>query len=252
MSTDVPPSDPLTRLQEDVLALLLANPATAVVPYAAFRKQVIEMKSEEDLAAWNVRVDGKVGLFCQILMPSLRVVTPNVPGPQYDVQLIVRTFCDPKVNNTGLNCESVAMANLKWLDGMVINPLTSLTGDTHGDALSPNYEYAGFLVYDSTLTGPFPQDYGGRTASATLEDNGVGGLRLNCPDAGAVIYYTTEGSAPVRDEVAEAAKLAADPMYVSSVNIYAGDFVVESGSLLRWMAWNPVLMPSEISAAQID
>src|SRR5690606_2545552 len=119
--------NPLQQLQEDAVAYLLGNPATAVVPYQTFRKMATEDAVKEALGAWEVRADGKVGVACLVLMPSLFAEYPNLPGPQGAIELIIRTFEDPKVNNTHLSAEDVGMANLAWFgDGLIIEGLTAL------------------------------------------------------------------------------------------------------------------------------
>src|SRR5437868_1689961 len=99
--------NPLQQLQEDAVAYLLGNPATAVVGYDNFRKQAIESVVKDTLAGWAVRVPGKIGVNCLVLMPSFFSEDPNVPGVQGSVELIIRTFEDPKVNNTNLSAEDV-------------------------------------------------------------------------------------------------------------------------------------------------
>lgn len=113
--------NPLQQLQEDAVAYLLGNPATANVGYQSFRQQTIEGTAKQALAGWAMRVPGKIGVCCLVLMPSFFAEDPNVPGIQGSVELIIRTFEDPKVNNTGLSAEDVALANLGWFgDGLVI------------------------------------------------------------------------------------------------------------------------------------
>src|SRR5579872_2682004 len=107
--------NPLKQLQEDSVNYLLGNPTTAAVPYTSFRQQVIEAVAAEAQAAWKVRVDGKVGVACLVLMPKARPQSPNVPGPQLMLDLTIRTFEDPKVNNTTFSAEDVAIENLRWL-----------------------------------------------------------------------------------------------------------------------------------------
>src|SRR5438270_13162200 len=101
------PMNPLQQLQEDAVAYLLGNPATAVVGYDSFRKQAVESAVKDALAGWTVRVAGRIGVNCLVLMPSFFAEDPNVPGVQGSVEMVVRTFEDPKVNNTGLSAEDV-------------------------------------------------------------------------------------------------------------------------------------------------
>lgn len=244
--------NPLQQLQEDVCALLMGNPATNMVPFSVYRKMVIQSVQDEAQAAWRVRINTptpQIGLASLVLMPSLRVVTPNVPGPQYDVSIIVRTFHDPKINNTGLSAEDVALMNLSWLDGVIMEDLTQLHGDDRGDALKPNYDYPGLLVYDSTLVGPMPRPLSLRTVSPNFTDDGAGNVTLSCSDAQAVIYYTTDGSAPVPP--ANAGEQIA-PGQTSTVLTYSAPFPVVSGTVVKCVAWNPALLPSDVAKGTVS
>jgi len=235
--------NPLEQLQADVTAILRGNPATHFVPYSPFTQMVIQSVADEALAAWKVRVEGKAGLACLVMMPSLRVVTPNVPGPQYNVAIIVRTFDDPAVNNTHSTAEAVAMANLSWLDGVIIGGLTELHGDPQGEALKPNYSYPGMRVYDSTLTGPLPQDFGGRTADPTISISPTGLVTLSCADAEAHIYFSVDGSMPMPPAEAVAAN--------NVPNLYSVPLAAPAGAWVRAVAWNPALLPSNVIEGQV-
>lgn len=230
-------NDSLTPLQEDVTAMLLGNPATSVVAFTSFRKMVIQSLADEAAAAWKIRVPGKVGIACLVMMPGLRPTFPGVSGPQYNLKIVVRTFCDPRVNNTGLSPEGVALSNLRWLDGLTIEGATQLIADPNGDALAPNYDYPGLLVYDSTLSGPLPQDSLQRTAAPSIADDNVGNVTLSCADPAGVIYCTADGS-PVQPGLAG--------------QVYAGPFKVASGTVVRWLAWNPALLPSHVAQGQVS
>ena len=234
-------NDDLWPFQEAVTAQLRGNPATKVVPFTAYRKLLIESAQDEALAAWKVRVAGQIGIADLVMMPSLRIVTPEVPGPQYEVVIVIRTFNDPRVNNTGLHAEGVAMANLRWLDGHLFEGITDLHGDSKAEALKPNYDYPGLLVYDSTLSGPLPQDYLGRCGAPTItEDGGV--VTLSGAEAGAAVYYTVDGSEPMPPAN------AGEP---TTAQLYAAPFAVENGATVKAIAWDSVKLPSHTSQAVI-
>jgi hypothetical protein len=236
------PDDPLRRLQEDAVNFLLGNPATVAVPYASFRRQVITAKATEAQAAWRVRQTGLVGLACLVLMPCARLRYPNLPGPQFEIELTIRTFEDPKVNNTGLSAESVAVANYRWLDGLLVEDLTELYGDEKDNAVRPNYDYPGFLVYDSVLKGALPQDFIGRTPPPAIQDDDHGHVTLTCADPAAAIYYSTNGSLPTP---------GAPPDGNAATNRYTVPFAVQSGAIVRALAWNPALCPSHVAKGNI-
>jgi hypothetical protein len=230
--------NPLQQLQEDAVSYLLGNPATAVVGYETFRKQAIESAVKNAIAAWTVRVPGKIGVYCMVLMPSFFAQDPNVPGIQGEVELTIRTFEDPKINNTDLSAEDVAMANLTWFgDGVIIAGLTEIYPDDQGPALKPNYDYPGFLVYDTVLRGKLPQDYPGRTAQPTIDDDDAGTVTLACSDDAADIFYTIDGKMPTPGKADQK---------------YADPFIVPAGTVIRVLGWNPDLLPSNVDQATIN
>lgn len=228
--------NPLQQLQEDVTTLCLGNPDTAVVPFTSFRKEVIESADAEAKAAWNVRAPDKIGIACLVLMPSLRSIDPNVPGPQYEVEIIIRTFSDPRVNNTGLSAEDVAMANLRWLDGQIIEGLVSLRADEKKDSARPVYDFPGLLVYDSTLISPLPQDKPARSITPTIADDDAGTVTLTAYDPKDAIYFTTDGTMPLIGNAAQ---------------LYAAPFKVNSNTIIRWLAWQANQLASYIGQATV-
>lgn len=233
--------NPLQQLQEDAVIYLLGNPATAVVGYDSFRKQAIDSAVKEALAGWTVRVAGKIGVYCLVLMPSFFAEDPNVPGVQGSVELIIRTFEDPKINNTDLSAEDVALQNLHWFgDGLIIAGLITIYPNGTGPALKPNYDYPGFLVYDTVLRGKLPQDYPGRTVQPTIVDDNAGNVTLACSDGAAVIYYTLDGTMP-QPGGGPAATL-----------VYAAPFNVPNGTVIRCLGWNPAILPSDVDQATIN
>jgi hypothetical protein len=240
--------NPLQQLQSDVVAYLLGNPATAAVPYRAFRSMAIESAVKAALAGWSVRVPGKTGVSCLALMPSVFAEYPDVPGPQAAVEIVIRTFEDPKVNNSGLSAEDVALANLAWLDGLIIEDLTQLYPGQMGPVLKANHDFPGFLVYDTVMAGQLPQDALGRTFEPTIGDDDAGNVTLGCADTAAAIYYTTDGSCPIPGFNAASPAFPAG----STTRTYSGPFAVAPGTTVRFIAWNPALLPSHVNQAAVD
>jgi hypothetical protein len=233
----------LQQLQEDAVTYLLGNPATANVGYESFRQQAIDSAVRQSLAGWSVRVPGKIGVYCLVLMPSFFVEDPNIPGVQGSVELTIRTFEDPKINNTGLSAEDVALANLRWFgDGLVIAGLLAIYPSTKGAALKPNYDYPGFLVYDTVLRGQLPQDYPGRTSQPAITSDNAGTVTLACSDGAAGIYYTLDGSMPQ----------PGDTSGVASTLVYSTPFTVPGGTVVRCLAWNTAILPSDVNQTTIN
>jgi hypothetical protein len=230
----------LAQLQADLARYLLGNPETAAVPFTEFRKMVVESAADEAAAAWKIRVDGSVGVAALVLPPSVRTKYSNVPGPQYSVEIMVRIFEDPKVNNTGLTSEDVGLSVLRWVDGLVIEDLTELYGDTDQEALRPNSDYEGFLVHDVVFVGELPQDMLARTtAPGITEADGV--VTLTCIDAGAEIYYT----------VTAAGDDLTGPEIGNAEQLYSAPFTVAVGDVVRVQALATGKLPSHLARANI-
>ena len=235
--------NPLQQLQEDAVNYLLGNPATAVVGYESFRQQAIDGAVKKALAGWSIRVAGKIGVYCLVLMPSFFAEDPNIPGVQGSVELTIRTFEDPKINNTNLSAEDVALANLRWFgDGLVIAGLLAIYPSSRGPALRANYDYPGFLVYDTVLRGQLPQDYPGRTTQPLISNDSGGNVTLSCSDGAAGIFYTLDGSMP----------RPGDNSGAGSTKVFATPFTVPSGTVVRCLAWNATILPSDVDQATID
>lgn len=235
--------NPLQQLQEDAVAYLLGNPATSVIGYESFRQQAIDSALKQAIAGWTVRVPGKAGVYCLVLMPTFFAQDPNVPGVQGLVELTIRTFEDPKVNNTGLSAEDVALANLAWFgDGLVIAGLLAIYPSTNGPALKPNYDFPGFLAYDTVLQGKLPQDFPGRTIQPTIADDNAGNVTLACADSAATIYYTLDHTMPQPGDTSGS----------GSTKVYSGSFNVPSGTVIRCLGWNPTILPSDVDQATIN
>jgi hypothetical protein len=235
-------NDDLWPLQQAVAAFVMGNPSTNVVPFSIYRKLLIQSVQDEAQAAWKVRVPGKIGIAALVMQPSLRIVDVEVPGPQYEVVVVIRIFADPRVNNTGLQALGVGMATLRWLDGHIFEGMTEVHGDTKQDALRPNYDYAGLEVYDLQIKGPLPQDYLGQTQAPSITADNAGNVMLACGDAGATIYFTMDGSEPMPPANAGEATTA---------QVYSGPFAVASGTVVRVIAWNKVNLPSGTAMATI-
>ena len=235
--------NPLQQLQEDTVNYLLGNPDTAAVGYESFRQQAVDGAVKQALAGWSVRVPGRTGVYCLVLMPSFFAEDPNVPGVQGAVELTIRTFEDPKVNNTNLTAEDVALANLRWFGGgLVIAGLLAIYPRTEGPALKPNYDYPGFLVYDTVLRGQLAQDYPGRTPQPAISSDNAGNVTLACSDGAATIYYTFDGSMPQPGDASGA----------GATKVYSTTFPASNGAVVRCLAWNPVILPSDVGQATVN
>jgi hypothetical protein len=240
-------NDQLNLQQQDVCNLLLGDPALAAVPVSTFKAMLISAVAAEATDMWTDRSGrGKKGCAIQVRMPALRVQTPNVPGPQYQVEYTIRVFEDPVENNTGLTAESIALEILAWLDGAMITGNATILADTRGPALRPVYEYSDRFAYDVILVAQSPQDSRDRTVAATLTDDGHGNITLVCADPNAQIYYSINAALPV---IAFPNNVVGSNQQVGTP--YSAPFAVNAGDTGRFFAYTPGLLPSFISCAVI-
>ena len=136
----------------------------------------------------------------------------------------------------------MALANLRWFgDGLVIAGLLAIYPSTRGPALKPNYDFPGFLVYDTVLRGQLPQDFPGRTAQPSIAADNAGNVTLACSDGAAGIYYTLDGSMPQPGDTSGA----------GATKVYSATFTVASGTVVRALAWNAAILPSDVNQAVI-
>jgi hypothetical protein len=229
--------DQLSLQQQDLCNLLLSDPALAAVPVSTFKAMLISAVAAEATDIWTDRSGlGKKGCAIQVRMPALRVMAPNVPGPQYQVEYTVRVFEDPVENNTGLTAESIALEIFQWLDGAMLSGNATIIADNRGPALRPVYDYHDRFCYDVVFVAQSPQDSRDRTVTPTLADDGHGTLALNCADPNARIYYSINAALPVIGVAAP----------------YAAPFTVRTGDVVRFFAFTPGLLPSFITEARIS
>ncbi len=230
-------NDQLNLQQQDLCNLLLSDPALAAVPVSTFKAMLVSAVAAEATDIWTDRSGlGKKGCAIQVRMPALRVMTPNVPGPQYQVEYTIRVFEDPVENNTGLTAESIALEILAWLDGAMLSGNATIIADNRGAALKPVYEYHDRFAYDVVFVAQSPQDSRDRTVTPTLSDDGAGTITLSCTDPNAQIYYSINTALPV----------------VGVTAPYSAPFKVSAGDTVRFFAYTPGLLPSFISCAQIS
>lgn len=230
-------NDQLNLQQQDLCNLLLGDPALALVPVSTFKTMLISAVAHEATDMWTDRSGlGKKGCAIQVRMPALRVQTPNVPGPQYQVEYTIRVFEDPVENNTALTAESIALEILAWLDGAMLAGNATILADTRGPALKPVYEYADRFAYDVIFVAQSPQDSRDRTVTPALSDDGHGNITLSCTDPNAQIYYSVNGPLPVIGVAAP----------------YSAPFAVNAGDTVRFFAYTPGLLPSFIACANIS
>lgn len=192
--------DHLGKLQEDIVAAMLAEPWFADIPVLVRDEGVINSDVENKLKAFNTRT-GKVGACVLIMLPFLD--TPDEsPGPRLDVIVPIRVFEMPLVNRaTGGTGKTIGLIELN-----ILNLLHLRTTTEHFQALfadkraseefdTGNPKMVGKEIFIRTHVGlkwtKTPRvdiSLAGSLPSVTVT--------LACQDVAAQIRYTLDGSYP--------------------------------------------------------
>ncbi len=188
--------NPITQLQQFMVNYLLGDPALNNYPINKYKDQVVADLAAEATTVWTERVPGKRGLAIQVRMPAIRAKTPNLPGPQEQIELTIKVFEDPLNNNTGETCESVGDHLLQVVDGWPYYN-SMLAPDQRGPALKPNYDLPDRFTYDVIFVAELPRDQTARVVAPVVVDNNNGTFTLTCADGLATIYYTVDGTFPI-------------------------------------------------------
>lgn len=87
-----------------------------------------------------------------------------------------------------------------------------------------------------------PQNFPGRTTLPTIADDNAGNVALACSDGAVGIFYTLDGTMPQ----------PGDTTGTGSTKLYSAPFNVPSGTVIRCLAWNPTILPSDVDQATIN
>jgi hypothetical protein len=191
----------LPAIQEDIGARLEADEFFTHIAVLVQRKGVTESEIETALNVLNA-ASGKVGACAIVLMPTLSAPNANVPGPQFQIDFIVRVLENPTLNRdaggTNKSAEEIALRVLHLL-----HHFTALgrVGTLYAakNAATPFAELDGIVGYDcqlSTMAGlPFADKVQtpGIAVAGVLPDVSV---TITCGTAGASVFYTLDESYP--------------------------------------------------------
>lgn len=239
-------NDPLYEVQQVFLAVLLGDPGLALFPVYPFKALVTEDIEKQNLYLTDRSGTGKVGIGIQINLPSVYTKDPNVPGPQFYVEQSIYVMENPTENlgpnGTGTTAEAVSVYCLELLDWLQIDlsnnqaEMEFFPKDSNA-ALKPLYIWPDRITYQILMVGYLPRDGKSRVAvpvfskdmfnNVTLTPGQYPAPTVNPP---VTIYYTTDGTCPMIPQMGQTG---------NTTKIYTAPFPVQSGSVVRYMAYAP-------------
>jgi hypothetical protein len=226
-------------LQMDCLAALLSAPQLAKVNFIAERKFLVQ-SDIEITSLWQTQRNGASGAGTLCEMPKIKVISPNVSGPAFELELGFVTMEQRDFNftptvGTFLTAEQISQLIFDVLHLAVLEPY----GTLRARGITPAYDWidaeSGIISQRATLFLTSGRSQTPRVQPLTIiVANGL--ATLSTTTAGAEIYYTLDGSFPSRADGGNAASLK-----------YDSPIAVSSGDVLRAVGY---LDGSNLSAAR--
>lgn len=229
----------MEKLQSDVTDKLNSEELFDLVNVVSLRKLQILSEVTAGLVFLTAK-GGKLGAGLLVGMPTIEVPDPDVPGPELKVVIAVRSMENPTINQdatqgTLLTAETNAINALQVLHQLGIEGLGNLYASRR--AVVPNTDTEGVVAYDVFLEATLPSALIVQVAQPVAAENGLT-VTLTNVTAGATIYYTTDDSFPGKGNPAAL--------------LYAGPFVVASGTKVRWAAYKTGMRGSDIGRVIVN
>jgi hypothetical protein len=213
----------LLQIQDDIVMKLNSEAYFASIPVYAIRRlrTVGEANREQP---WTIKKDGThCGIGIHVGMPRLRVADPNVPGPQYDLEIEVRVLEQPLLSENsayGLNTVGGGNKSAEEAAEEVASTLHQwVWGGCHclfarADCIRPDIADKNLVQYVVTLIGNKPTVPSVRSSrpSVSIEDNVV----TVDAEPGATTYYTTDGTTPVAPSINATSAVYTAPVLLGS------------------------------------
>ncbi len=233
--------DLLLQLQQDVCDKLNSEAAFEYLTVATLRRQVIASEIERRVAHLTAK-NGRKGCGLTVRMPCLRGFQPNVAPAQGEVLVAVDVVEIPELKfnagGTQVTAEEAARAARTALHQFAIEGKILLYQDEK--AIEPlaglEKEFPGCLGYRVLLRGRMSEAPAGKSAFPAIAAAGLT-VSLSTTDAGAAIYYTTDGSGP-------------GPGNAGAL-VYGGPFPVNPGTVVRWAGYAAGRMGSDAGQAVV-
>lgn len=249
----------LEMLHADIKSRLFNDPFLANVNVLEEKKGVTDADLAEALGTM-IRRNGKKGALILVSDMSFTVPHPGGAGPQLVIELFIRGMEKPLVNRapvtgTLVTVEAMAMRIVPLIHDFQISDLAITMTAKAGDVITyKGGEREIAIRFETILQLPTLPGCAYPFISGTPEN-----VTITCATAGAIIYYTTDGSTPGPDN-------AAARIYGQIIGDGAGNELVtegglalvtapntlsvEPGTLVRAVAFKPPLLVASNLAAK--
>jgi hypothetical protein len=238
--------DAFEQFQQDIVAMLNSEAWMASVPVVAYRPLRINGDESDAGSAldpekpeigqeefWLIKKDGILsGTGVRVPMPTLRLVSKNLSKPQLTITCQILVAEQPGVSEeeNGLNtvdggrrsAEAVAMKVMDLLHHRHYDGTNFLSVDDN--AVTPASAVPYLRAYNVNVWATFRRPSDSRAQNPTIAVE-AGVATITAGGEGSNIYYTLDGSTPVK------------PEFNSSSILYTAPFAVVSGTVIRAMAY---------------
>jgi len=197
----------LEQVQQEIYQRLLGEDYLSAVPIFLARKKHMDSEVEQALNVVGATAPRKPGACVLVLMPSVDVPHPGVPGPPISALFTCRVLEQPEINltsdGTNLSAEDISLFLVRSLAGWQLHGISNglVPGDGGRNVIIPVTEVVQGIGYDVHMSVEMCQVVTERVAAPRIE---VGGqfVIITSRTTDATIYYTTDGSFPGPGNVA--------------------------------------------------
>lgn len=190
-------SDPLRQILDDCAARLQADAYFADIAVLPFLADSTEEEIAKRLGTAKGQ-SGKVGACVLVMLPTVAVPSPNLPGPQFQVRQSFTVLEHPEINNGTIGTKKPAGAIAREVVRLFHHAYTGKgvqVWNAGADAIVPETSFRKLAGYTITLAAAWGQESVNRLPTPTLTAADTS-LAIACADPVADVWYTTDGSYP--------------------------------------------------------
>lgn len=244
MPIAAPPNETsnLVRFQQELTEGLLSWDALDRINIVQWRKLRLDSEIKQD-TVWNTPRNGRSGCGVLVEMPIIEVPQSPAPGPTELFTIGLLAIEEPNLNfapetGTQMDAESVARLLRKFVHQWFQADVGELYVAEIGTR--PVEEFPGLVAYRTTASVLLIDDVFPRLNSPVLSEPNPLELRLENPagQEDAEIYFTLDDTFPgLGNPIAQKWE--------------GNNFSVESGTVIRYAAWQAGYLPSHVHRATI-